>query len=137
MDSRTQFSFSQFDARGAAVCLEQAWQQVRARNRLPQPIQQLLGEALVAVSLMISNLKIEGRVSIQLQGGAMVSLLLAECDSAGMVRGMANVDPPDVPTTADFGALTDGGTMAITIEPDEGQRYQGIVPMTGTSLAER
>jgi len=136
MDSRTQFSFSDFDARGAAVCLEDAWQQVKARNDLPQPVQQLLGEALVAVTLMISNLKIDGRVSLQLQGGSVVSLLLAECHSGGMLRGVANVNENDATEALDFGALTEGGTMAITIEPDEGQRYQGIVSLAGTSLAE-
>ncbi len=135
MDSRTQFSFTEFDARGTAVRLESSWQEVQARNELPQPAQQLLGEALVAVSLMISNLKLEGRVSLQLQGGHSLSLLLAECHSNGMVRGVATIHD-DIAADVDFGSLTQDATMAITIEPDEGQRYQGIVPMTGTSLAE-
>ena len=31
--------------------------------------------------------------------------------------------------------LLPGGQLAITIEPDKGQRYQGVVPLVDNSLA--
>jgi molecular chaperone Hsp33 len=36
----------------------------------------------------------------------------------------------------DFQALLNGAQMAITIVPDQGERYQGIVPLIGSSLAQ-
>ncbi len=134
MNSRLHFSFQQFDARGAAVRLESAWQQVQLRNPLPQSVKQLLGESLAAVSLMIGNLKVDGRLSLQIQGGSMLSLLLAECDSNGDVRAIAHCDNAVTDQTT-FAELLTGASMVITISPDQGQQYQGIVAIDVNGLA--
>ena len=39
-------------------------------------------------------------------------------------------------TGLDFKALLGDAVLAITVTPDKGERYQGIVPLSGDNLAE-
>ena len=45
-------------------------------------------------------------------------------------------DIPAAPLVSLLSAFDGSGHLAITIDPAEGQRYQGIVPLDGQSLAE-
>lgn len=128
--------FDDIDVRGALVGLDKAYAEVLARADYPERLQILLGELLAAVALLTSNLKIEGRVSLQAQGEGAVRILMAEATHDNHVRGIARFDEGELPDAERFDELLQNGRMALTIEPKDGQRYQGVVPLEGATLSD-
>lgn len=139
-DLRLRFLFPDSDIRGEIVRLGASLQPVLTARSYPLPVQDLLSEAVVAVVLMSGTLKFTGRLSLQAQGKGPVSLLLAEATDDGTLRGLAHhtgIQHDDADSTpASLPALLgQQGIMAITIRPQHGQQYQGVVPLEGDSLA--
>jgi molecular chaperone Hsp33 len=89
---------------------------------------------MAAASLLAASIKFEGRLTMQAKGGGPVKLLVVECTSRQTLRGLAQWDGP-VPVGG-VPQLLGGGQLVITIEPDKGERYQGIVAVDGDSVAE-
>lgn len=135
VDSLRRFLFEGLQVRGELVRLDEAWQRVLQYQEYPPAVRDLLGEALSAAVLLASTLKFEGMLTLQLQGDGPVHLLVAQCTNEGVVRGLAKWEG-ETPA-GDLGALTGDARLAITIERGPGKdRYQGIVPVAGASLAE-
>jgi len=88
------------------------------------------------VALLASTLKFKGRLALQAQGKGPVSLLLAECSHDGDLRALARHSDGQDWSHGDIQTLIGEGTMVITITPDQGRQYQGIVPLSGDTLAE-
>jgi molecular chaperone Hsp33 len=128
--------FEDIDVRGVLVGLDKAYAEVLARADYPERLQILLGEMLAAVALLTSNLKIEGRVSLQAQGEGAVRILMAEATNDNQVRGIARFDDGALREVERFDELLQNGRMALTIEPTNGQRYQGVVPLEGASVSD-
>jgi molecular chaperone Hsp33 len=100
----------------------------------------LVGECLAAATLFTSTLKMlqsDGRLTIQIQGGAPVSLVVAECRADLSVRAMAKVAAGvTVPDSQAFADLARGASFALTIDPGgDYDSYQSLVPMEGDSVA--
>ncbi len=121
-------------ARGELVTLDKEYQAVSRHIDYPPEIRILLGQALSAAVLLSATIKFEGKLSLQLQGEGVVSLLLVQATHDRKIRGLVkwNGDPHQL----DFKQLIGSAQMAITIEPDKGKRYQGIVPLQGNTLEE-
>src|SRR5690625_8041154 len=65
-------------------------------------------------------------------------MILAECSRHGDLRGIARLNPDasiDLAPEENLQTLLGEGVIAITIEPEKGQRYQGLVPMEEDSLS--
>jgi molecular chaperone Hsp33 len=128
------------NARGRAVRLEGVLDEVLSAHDYPAPITHLLSEALVLGALMGGLLKGEhAQMTMQAQtNGGIVSLLV--CDyRAGAVRGYCDFDAERLTrlgANPALSALFGDGYLAITFETEGRQRYQGIVPLEGDSLAE-
>ncbi len=136
-DQIQRLMFDDFDVRGVLVGLDESYQQVLSRADYPEVLQKVLGEMLAAVALLTSNLKIEGRLSLQAQGDGDLRVLLAECNHRNEIRGIARYsDDVDLSEVERFDQLLVNGRMALTIEPESGQRYQGVVPLEGATVAE-
>ncbi len=112
-----------------------SYREILARHDYPQPVRTLLGQAVAAVALMASMLKLKGSLILQIQGDGPVSLLVAESNERGDLRAIAQYDSDAQYASGDWTALTGQGQLVLTIDPEEGQRYQGIVPLEGASLA--
>lgn len=136
VDKIQRIMFENIDVRGVVVGLESSYQSAVEHGDYPDEIRHLLGEMLSAVVLLSSNLKIEGRLSLQVQGDSGLRVLMAECNHKGEVRAVARFDDDQVKHADRFDQRFDNGRMAITMEPEKGQRYQGIVSLEGASLAE-
>lgn len=127
-------------ARGRVVRLDGVLDQVLSAHDYPPPITHLLGEALVLGALMGGLLKGEhAQMTLQAQtNGGIVSLLV--CDyRAGAVRGYCDFDGERLAglgANPSLAALFGEGYLTITFETEGRQRYQGIVPLEGDSLAE-
>ncbi len=131
--------------RGHWVHLEGAWREVRAHREYPEAVRELLGQAVAASVLLAATLKFRGTLTLQLQGNGAVGLLVAQCTHDFRLRAVAQFDEARVGEIA--GAPRDAklfrqlvgtdGRVAVTVEAEErSMRYQGIVPLTGASLAE-
>ncbi|WP_210397171.1 Hsp33 family molecular chaperone HslO [Motiliproteus sediminis] len=134
-DQIQRFIFDNADLRGVLVGLEHSYHDALARHTYPEVVQELLGEMLAAVGLLSSTLKFEGRLSLQAIGDGPVSLLMAECNHQRDLRAIARWNDA-LADQQGLIALLGKGQLAITIEPDQGKRYQGIVPMSGDALAQ-
>lgn len=127
--------FDDIDVRGVVARLEESYQAVLSRASYPPPIQRVLGEMLAAVSLLSSTLKFEGRLMLQAQGEGPLRLLLAECNHHHDLRAIARFDG-EIGDDVAFRDLLVNGRLALTIEPEQGQRYQGVVSLEGDTLAQ-
>src|SRR5687768_4070359 len=134
-DSVRRFVFERHPIRGHSVRMARAWLELRQHQDYPPAVQALLGEAVAAVVLLAATLKFEGTLTLQMQGKGLVNLLVAQCTHDFKVRGMARHDP--VGDAAGFRSLAGEGQIVVTVESkDRGSSYQGVVPITGDSLAE-
>ena len=128
------------NARGRVVRLDGVLEEVLSAHDYPAPITHLLSEALVLGALMGGLLKGDhAQMTMQAQtNGGIVSLLV--CDyRAGAVRGYCDFDSERLArlgANPSLSALFGEGYLAITFETEGRQRYQGIVPLEGDSLAE-
>jgi len=126
--------FDKLDIRGVLVGLEKSYQQVLELHDYPPLLQRVLGEMLAAVSLLSSTLKFEGRLVLQAAGDGAVQMLMAECNHQHDLRAIARYEG-EIPDELAFNELLVNGRLAITIEPEQGRRYQGVVPLEGETLA--
>ncbi len=145
-DYRQRFFLEDSPVRGDVVSLKDAYQTIIAQKPYPKALQALLGEMLVAASLLIGTLKIEGRLSIQLQSQDPSNALhwaMAECDSTGAVRALADFSDDerwgDCHNSKDaFAQLGTGtqGVLFVSIHQATGESYQGIVERICDDLGE-
>lgn len=97
-DLRQRFFIKNSPVRGDVVRLKHSFAQIIAQKDYPFALQKLLGEMLVATSLLISTLKIHGRLSLQLQNNHITTndeqpylkWAMAECNHQGNVRALAD-----------------------------------------------
>lgn len=129
-------------ARGRMARLGPVLAEILAAHAYPPPIEKLLAEALVLTALVGSTLKdAGGQLTLQAQTqGGVVSLLV--CDwKGGALRGYCQFDAErlaEAPADPSLFALFGGqGHLAITFDQaTTGERYQGIVPLDGESIAQ-
>jgi molecular chaperone Hsp33 len=133
-DCLHRFVFEHSDVRGELVHLDAAWQAVLERKEYPPPVRDLLGQAIVAATLLSATIKIDGSLHLQLQGEGPISLLLVEVTAQRTLRGLAHWEG-EVPA----GTLLDqvgNARLTLTIDPgSSGERYQGLVAIEKDNLA--
>lgn len=135
-DFSQRFLFDDTDVRGEWVELERSYAEVLAKHPYPEPVAQLLGEMLAAAALLVGTLKFDGLLVLQARSEGPVPLVMVECSSQREVRGIARYDAEQVRPGASLEELLPGGMLAITVDPERGQRYQGIVALQGQTLAD-
>jgi molecular chaperone Hsp33 len=135
-DFSQRFLFDDSDIRGELVVLHESYQHVLAKHAYPQPVAQLLGELLAAAALLVDTLKFDGLLVLQARSAGAVPLLMVECSSAGELRGIARYDAELIGADAGLAQMMPEGVLAMTIDPQNGQRYQGIVSLDGATLAD-
>ena len=133
-DTLRRFLFEKEEIRGSIVRLSDTWRRLLQADDYPPEVRPMLGEALAATALLARNLKFDGRLTLQIQGGAHLRLLVMQCNNQLQLRGLARFgdDLPD-----NFTELVEGGALAITVESGRAaERYQSIVPLSEISLSE-
>ncbi|WP_330961652.1 Hsp33 family molecular chaperone HslO [Photobacterium sp. 53610] len=133
-DNLYRYLFDDVSVRGELVQLNDTYQHIINSKDYPAPLQTLLGELLVATSLLTATLKFEGSVTVQLQGDGPVKLAVINGDHNQQMRGVARWDG-NIPANGNIHDLMGKGHMVITITPDQGERYQGVVGLEGDNLA--
>ena len=131
----TRFQVGETAVRGRVVRLGGAIDEILSAHHFPQEISELLGEAACVVSMMGVALKFDGKLILQAQGDGPVSMVVADYTAGGDLRATANLRG-DVKGRG-AAALLGKGHIAMTI--DQGadmERYQGVTPIEGESLAD-
>ena len=128
------------NARGRLARVGPVLESILANHGYPPVIERLLAEALVMTALLGTMLKEPGgQITVQAQTEAGIVDLLV-CDYlGGELRGYVKHDPERLaeagPNPSLF-SLFGKGYLAITFDhPGIDERYQGIVPLEGESLA--
>ena len=130
------FIFDQFDIRGEILTLKQSYGEAIARGNYPQLIKHLLGEFMAAAGMLSATLKFDGVLTLQAQGPGPLSMIMADCTRHHNLRAIASIDHAyDFNTDESLAALVGKGTLSLTIDPSNGERYQGIVPLESENLA--
>ncbi|HYV90105.1 MAG TPA: Hsp33 family molecular chaperone HslO [Candidatus Polarisedimenticolia bacterium] len=140
-DTALSFMIPGRSLRGRLVRLDGVLNDVLSAHAYPPVIEKLVAEALVLASLLGTMLKDEsGQLTLQAQTeNGPVTLLVADY-KGGALRGYCQYD---VDRLAEIGVaptlfgLFGKGFLAITFDlATTGERYQGIVPLDGDSLAQ-
>lgn len=138
LDQTLAFTIPERNARGRLVRLGPVLGEILAAHDYPEDVRNCLAEALVLTALMGSLLKGEGdQLTLQAQAtDGRVRLLVSDYRD-GELRGYAEQAEDWQPSDGASADLFTGGHLAITFDiAATKQRYQGIVPLEGGSLAE-
>ena len=129
------------NARGRIARLGPVVDAVLANHGYPPLIERVLAEAVTLTALLGSLLKEpEGQMTLQAQTqGGIIDLMV--CDYLrGELRGYVRYDKEklaDASVSPGLAELFGDGYLAITFDqPVSNERYQGIVPLEGKSLAD-
>lgn len=135
-DQIQRFMFDQTNVRGEIVTLAKAYHEVLTHHAYPPAVNELLGELLAAVALLTDTVKLDGTLSIEVRGQGVLSLLMAESNPGGELRAIARIaEDSHLPSErASFRELVGEGQIVITLDPREGNRYQGIVALDHETL---
>lgn len=135
------FTITTRHVRGRVARVSNVLDAIMAAHSYPPAIEKLLAEALVLTALLGALLKdADGQMTLQAQTESGIIDLLV-CDyKDGQLRGYVRHDAEKLaegPADPSLFALFGKGYLAITFDQAaSGERYQGIVPLEGGSLAD-
>jgi molecular chaperone Hsp33 len=140
------FRIGPFALRGRLVRLGPAIDRILSRHDYPPPVATLLGEAITLAVVLAGALKYDGVFTLQTKGDGPIRLMVADVSTAGAVRGYAQYDAAKLAALAladtaegspSVPDLIGRGYIAFTVDQGEHtDRYQGIVELSGTTLAD-
>ena len=131
-DSITPFAFEALPVRGALIHMSRSWRRMQRDHDYNALITETLGHAATATGLIAQSLKFDGSITLQIQGGGALQMLVMQCTNDLDMRGLAAMEEGAVAQS--FAELTENSHCAITV--DAGERpYQGIVEVNKASLA--
>jgi len=136
IDFTQRFLFDESDVRGELVALERSYAEVLAKHPYPEPVAQLLGEMLAAAALLVGTMKFDGLLVLQANSSGAVPLLMVECSSERELRGIARYNEEMIAPGAGLQDLMPDGMLTMTVDPRQGNRYQGVVALDGVDLSE-
>ncbi|EWH11227.1 Hsp33-like chaperonin [Catenovulum agarivorans DS-2] len=133
-DQLNRYIFEEMNVRGELVQLAESYQQMLKNHHYPDSIKHIIGELFAATSLLTATLKFTGDIAVQIQGNGPVSYVAINGTDKQALRGVARFSeaPKDLNLSSAFG---DKGFMVITITPEKGERYQGIVALEQETIA--
>jgi len=131
------FQAEHAEVSGRLVKLGPVVDTVLSRHAYPEPVSQLLGEAVALTALLGAALKFEGKFILQAATDGPVDLLVADYQVPGGLRGYARFSREQLAELPPGGRLLGEGHLAMTIDRGaDTERYQGVVPLEVGSLAD-
>jgi molecular chaperone Hsp33 len=136
------FRVGPYALRGRQVRLGSVLDRIVRRHAYPEPVGEMLGQAMALAALLAATLKYDGIFTLQTRSDGPIRLLMADVTTDGAVRAYAQYDAAAVAAaTGGKGApvprLIGAGHLAFTVDQGEHtERYQGIVALEGGTLAE-
>ncbi len=133
-DCLRRFLFEELGVRGEWVRLQKSWQQTKQHQHLSDVVQEQFGQTIAAVVLLSATIKFDGSMILQVQGNGSLKVLVAQCTHNRKIRGLARSEA-DV-SVGTVSEMMGEGQLVITVEPKQGEPYQGIVSLQGETLAD-
>ncbi|KAA5966135.1 Hsp33 family molecular chaperone HslO [Pantoea sp. M_9] len=135
-DQLHRYLFENVAVRGELVNVSHTWQEIVRNHDYAEPVKTLLGELLVATSLLTATLKFDGDITVQLQGDGPLTLAVINGNNRQELRGVARVkEGAEIAPGSTLKEMTGNGYLVITITPEKGERYQGVVGLEADTLA--
>jgi molecular chaperone Hsp33 len=146
-DQALPFQLDALGVRGRLVRLGPTLDDIIERHGYPLAVARPLAEAMVLCAALATSLKYDGIFTLQISGDGPIRLLVTDLTTDGALRGYAQFDSWKLAVALGAGnhdapegyvpKLFGHGRLAFTV--DQGQhteRYQGIVPLEGATLAD-
>src|SRR5690606_24177973 len=114
------FISAQAEVRGELAPLNDSYRKNLARADQPAPTQALLRGMLAPAVLRSPAIKFDGLLVMQARSSGPLSTLMVECSSRQEVRGIARY--ADELSGDTLSELMPDGVLAITVDPERGQR---------------
>ena len=138
-DTVMPFEVKPLGVRGRIVRLGPVIDDILQRHDYPPAVSALLAEAIALTAMLGATLKFDGKFILQTKTDGPVDMIVADFASPNGVRGYARfnrekLEALDAPTQQE---LLGNGYLAMTVDQgSDMERYQGIVPLDGTTLAD-
>lgn len=129
------FLFQNRAVRGEWVRLNETFTETLNTHHYPKAVQNLLGEMLVATSLLTATLKFEGTITVQIQGDGPLKLAVVNGNEQQQLRALARVEG-EIADNASLNEMIGKGVLVISIIPNEGERYQGVIGLDKPTVSE-
>lgn len=137
-DSIQKFLLENSGVRGEIARLEESFQTILAQHAYPISVRKLLGEVLLAASMLSALIKLDGRLTIQFESKnkrkSAISLLVAQINDKGHLRGLAQWREKATEKTLSKG-LGDGHLVMTIFQNNSVEPLQSIVPIEKGSIA--
>ena len=147
------FQLDALGVRGRLVRLGPSLDAVIERHGYPLAVARPLAEAMVLCAALATSLKYDGIFTLQISGDGPIRLLVTDLTTDGAMRGYAQFDSWKLAIALGAGhngipaggEAPDGyvpklfgrGRLAFTVDQGQHtQRYQGVVPLEGPTLAD-
>lgn len=129
------FMFDKLPIKGSLVVLNDAWEIIANQKQYPDGLRQLMGELLTANVLMVSNLKLDGKIICQIQDNPYFNLVVTECNHALKVRATAKFAIED--NNIEYANYLKHGRLAVSVNSDnDGELYQSVIAFNGNSVSD-
>lgn len=140
-DYLERFVFTEYPIRGERVLIEHSWQELLLRRNYPTNVKKQLGELFVTAILLSATIKIEGKLTVQVQGEGPLNLMVVQVNAVEGnykgVRAVARFNEEAIKDKTGLKDLCGEGYMVITIDsPTFKEPYQGIIPLIDESIKE-
>jgi len=133
-DQLQRFIFDDYQIRGEIARAHNSFNEIIKKHDYSPEVANIVGELLIATSLLTATLKFAGKIAVQLQGDGPLNLAVINANQDQELRGTARIAGETQGLS--FKQLIGKGHLMITVTPDNGERYQGIVELSKDSLSE-
>jgi len=138
------FQVEGLDVRGRVIRLGKSVKKILDAHQYPQPVADILSEAMGLTVALASGLKYDGIFSLQAisEGEGPIKALVSDITSEGGLRGYAGFDADKLAALGDnvdvsVDTLLGTGRLAFTVDQGKHmQPYQGITALEGGTLSD-
>lgn len=134
-DKLYRYLFQNRAVRGEWVRLNNTFSETLNTHQYPKAVQHLLGEMLVATSLLTATMKFEGTITVQIQGDGALKLAVINGNEKQQLRALARVEG-EIADNASLHEMVGNGVLVISIMPTDGERYQGVIALDKPTVRE-
>ncbi len=134
-DKLYRYLFKNRAVRGEWVRLNQSFLETLNTHHYPAAVQHLLGEMMVATVLLTATLKFTGNITVQIQGDGPLKLALVNGSDQQQIRALARLQG-EIHDDMTLAQMVGKGVLVITIAPEEGERYQGVIALDKPTITQ-
>ncbi|MBL4535334.1 Hsp33 family molecular chaperone HslO [Actinobacillus pleuropneumoniae] len=134
-DKLYRYLFQNRAVRGEWVRLNDTFTETLNTHQYPKAVQNLLGEMLVATSLLTAIMKFEGTITVQIQGDGLLKLAVVNGNEKQQLRALARTQA-EIADNASLSEMIGNGVLVISIMPNDGERYQGVIALDKPTIRE-